>query len=189
MLLSYTPWKHQKISYFSCFWGGRGGCYKWNIDLKWVNPFRWSLWLNLCFMKSDVGKPFLDGGPYHIETSPLICTANQWTGFCMIGTSVMKKLNSIFDINLAKNILRSINKLVTDREWNDWMSSSFEAIFAKEKCRMIFNMFLVSHVNYLTLLCTITFVKAHENSQFIFLTCRLRFFILWRTSKESFSLL
>ena len=25
-----------------------------------------------------------------IETSPLICSANQWTGFCIIGTSVMK---------------------------------------------------------------------------------------------------
>ena len=34
---------------------------------------------------------FHDGGPYHIETSPLICSPNQWTGFYMIGTSVMKK--------------------------------------------------------------------------------------------------
>ena len=37
---------------------------------------------------------FHDGSPYHIETSPLICCANQWTGFCMIGTSVMKELSS-----------------------------------------------------------------------------------------------
>ena len=29
---------------------------------------------------------FHDRGPYHIETSPLICRANQWTGFYMIGT-------------------------------------------------------------------------------------------------------
>ena len=28
-----------------------------------------------------------------LETRPLICSANQWTGFCMIGTSVMKKLS------------------------------------------------------------------------------------------------
>ena len=27
-----------------------------------------------------------------MEKSPLICSANQWTGFCMIGTSVMKEL-------------------------------------------------------------------------------------------------
>ena len=36
---------------------------------------------------------FHDGGPYHTETSPLICSAvNQWTGFSMVGTSVMKEL-------------------------------------------------------------------------------------------------
>ena len=36
-----------------------------------------------------------DGGPYHIETSPLICRANQWTDLYMIGTSVMKGLNPL----------------------------------------------------------------------------------------------
>ena len=35
---------------------------------------------------------FHDLGPYHIETSPLICTGNQWTGFYMIETFVMKEL-------------------------------------------------------------------------------------------------
>ena len=35
---------------------------------------------------------FFDGGPYHIETSQLICSANQWTGFYMTGTSVTKEL-------------------------------------------------------------------------------------------------
>ena len=35
---------------------------------------------------------FYHGGPYHIETSPLICRANQWTGFYMIGTFVMNEL-------------------------------------------------------------------------------------------------
>ena len=39
-------------------------------------------------------KLFHDGVRYHIETSPLICRANQWTGFYMITTSVMKKLNT-----------------------------------------------------------------------------------------------
>ena len=33
---------------------------------------------------------FHDGGPYHIETSPLTCGANQWTGFYIIGISVLK---------------------------------------------------------------------------------------------------
>ena len=37
---------------------------------------------------------FHDGGPYQIETSPLICSASQWTGFYMIGSSVMKELKN-----------------------------------------------------------------------------------------------
>ena len=36
---------------------------------------------------------FHDGGRYHIETSPLICGANQWTGVYMITASVMKDLS------------------------------------------------------------------------------------------------
>ena len=35
---------------------------------------------------------FHDGGHYHIETSPSICSANQWTGFYMTTASVMKEL-------------------------------------------------------------------------------------------------
>ena len=35
-------------------------------------------------------EPFHDGGRYHIETSPLICAANQWTGFYVITAYVMK---------------------------------------------------------------------------------------------------
>ena len=38
---------------------------------------------------------FHDGGPYYIETSPLICSKLQ-TGFYMIGTSAMKELNVCF---------------------------------------------------------------------------------------------
>ena len=39
-------------------------------------------------------KLFHDGSRCHIETSPLICGANQWTGFYTITTSVMKELSS-----------------------------------------------------------------------------------------------
>ena len=35
---------------------------------------------------------FQDRGPYHVETSLLLCSANQWNGFYMIGTSVMMEL-------------------------------------------------------------------------------------------------
>ena len=41
-----------------------------------------------------------DGGPYHVETSPLFCRANQRTGFYMTGTFVMKELKS------TKNLLK-----------------------------------------------------------------------------------
>ena len=37
---------------------------------------------------------FHDRGSYHIETSSMIYFANQWTGFYVIGTSVMKELNN-----------------------------------------------------------------------------------------------
>ena len=36
-----------------------------------------------------------DGDRYHIETGPLICGANQWTGFYMIKASIMKGLNGL----------------------------------------------------------------------------------------------
>ena len=38
---------------------------------------------------------FHGGGHCHIETSPLICKANQWTDFYMITDSVMKELNQL----------------------------------------------------------------------------------------------
>ena len=37
-----------------------------------------------------------EGGPYHTETSPLICRGNQWTSFYKIGISFMKDLNHSF---------------------------------------------------------------------------------------------
>ena len=38
-----------------------------------------------------MNKLFHDGDPWHIETSPWICCANQWTGFYIIGITVMKE--------------------------------------------------------------------------------------------------
>ena len=35
---------------------------------------------------------FMTEVPYYIETSPLISSANQWTGFSMVGASVLKEL-------------------------------------------------------------------------------------------------
>ena len=48
--------------------------------------------LLLLVLVNFIFNSFYDGGPYHIEASPLICRENQWTGFYMIGTSFMKEL-------------------------------------------------------------------------------------------------
>ena len=40
-----------------------------------------------------------------IETSPLVCSKNQWTGFYMIGTSIMKVLRHSSPIILRKSAL------------------------------------------------------------------------------------
>ena len=49
--------------------------------------------------------PFDGGGRYHIETSPLIWSVNQWTGFYMITASVMKELKTIFSGILKCDLL------------------------------------------------------------------------------------
>ena len=41
---------------------------------------------------SDIPYNFHDGGTYYIETSPLVCFANQLTGFYMIGASAVRDL-------------------------------------------------------------------------------------------------
>ena len=45
---------------------------------------------------------FHDGGRYHIETSPLIYGANQWTGFYMTTASVIKGL-ILLEVNAIKD--------------------------------------------------------------------------------------
>ena len=42
------------------------------------------------YMQVAKHKLFHDEGSCPIETSQLICSGNQYTGFCIIGTSVMK---------------------------------------------------------------------------------------------------
>ena len=48
-----------------------------------------------------------DVGRYHIETSPLICSANQWTDFSMITASVLKELSILRCQDIPKNGLHS----------------------------------------------------------------------------------
>ena len=59
---------------------------------------------------------FHDGGRYHIETSPLICSANQWTDFYMITASVMKELNSVvqkLNLHICYESIIHINDLLS----------------------------------------------------------------------------
>ena len=51
--------------------------------------------LYFLFSCADMNDRFItshDKGPYHLETSPLICRANQLTGFYIIRTSAIKEL-------------------------------------------------------------------------------------------------
>ena len=53
-----------------------------------------------------------DEGHYHIETSPLIFSANQWTDFYMIWISAMKELSK-FDIDTQCNTIFQIHSWIT----------------------------------------------------------------------------
>ena len=49
------------------------------------------------------------GGPDHIETSPLVCRANQWTCFYMIGTFVMKELKKSYLFEVYSSFLSAFD--------------------------------------------------------------------------------
>ena len=51
---------------------------------------------------------FQDGGLYHIQISPSICSAKQWAGFYNIGTSVMKELKGC--VGRAIKVLRNTSR-------------------------------------------------------------------------------
>ena len=53
----------------------------------------------MCFELEKLVQLFHDGGPYHIETNPLISRANQRNDLYMIVTPVMKELK---ELNLLK---------------------------------------------------------------------------------------
>ena len=50
---------------------------------------------------------FMTEGRYHIETSPLICSANHWNGFYMITVSVMKKLIHLGIVSKIRSVIVS----------------------------------------------------------------------------------
>ena len=77
---------------------------------------------NICFTKTHSSKIDLTlswRGLLYIETSPLICRANQWTGFYMITASVMKELiltnnsNSFQKSGTTETGLSDFHKLIS----------------------------------------------------------------------------
>ena len=68
-----------------------------NLEVLFViTLFQLLLWSYLHFLKWLFGFTFLRMAlmtEVPIETSLLICRVNQWTGFCMIGTSITKELD------------------------------------------------------------------------------------------------
>ena len=60
------------------------------------------------FKSFEIGMKFLTHSwrrsLYHIETSMIIGSANQWTGFYMIGTSVMKEFKQPVSSRMTRSI-------------------------------------------------------------------------------------
>ena len=70
-----------------------------HISEKRLTSLNTDLFRLVAISRKTLLKIFHDGGHYHIEASPLICSANQWTGFYMITASVMKELIWSFCVN------------------------------------------------------------------------------------------
>ena len=72
---------NKKLSFMEILYLGRQ-----NENIKTANTFC-IVTLIITFFTMEV--------PIIIETSPLICRVNHWTGFYIIGTSVMKELRGM----------------------------------------------------------------------------------------------
>ena len=79
----------------------------------------------------------------HIETSSFICIANQWTGFYMVGTSVMKELNHW----LGHLILLNFQPFKSMKEYD---YSLFEDYICTKTGSITTNIVKVDHSRYLS---------------------------------------
>ena len=68
--------------------------------LKFSQILRESTCVGVSFFNKVTGL-FHDGCSYHVETSPLTGRANQWIGFYMIETSVIKDLTLTSTLTLS----------------------------------------------------------------------------------------
>ena len=77
-----------------------------------------------------------------METSPVICSANQWTGFYMITASLMKELRKrhVGIILLLQNLLLNFEKLcVVITHLNLYMLLKLETIIVYINAGVTFN--------------------------------------------------
>ena len=87
-----------------------------------------------------------EGSLYHIETSSLICSANQWTGFYMMETFAMKVLKKLFwkvSLKFPRNDLGPQRLNLIKKETLTQVSSC-------EFCEMFQNSSLAKHLRVTT---------------------------------------
>ena len=83
---------------------------------------------------------FNDGGPYHKETSSLICSINQWADFNMIETSVMKGLNDLIFRKFPKypgktsSFVRELGSIYSCQGWANFANYRFLALIIFYNC-------------------------------------------------------
>ena len=66
-----------------------------------------------------------DGGPYHLETSPLICSVNQWTGFFLCDRDLRHERKKIIKkLYIFKMLHQGTFKVVFFIEQYTWVSSN-----------------------------------------------------------------
>ena len=76
------------------------GSFQQHSNIEFIRILRRNSNLLTCFNKLvtcfDIKSLYFfhDWGSYHIETSLLICSANHWIGFYIMGISAMKELKN-----------------------------------------------------------------------------------------------
>ena len=103
------------------------------------------------------------GGCYHIETSPLIYSANQLTGFYMITASIMKDLKEQDLLMQELSFIESPNRVIkigTNKPFQ-----KFYLAFAKnspKRCPLLQNYFILTIFAYFSFLFIKMYVVLSE---------------------------
>ena len=105
--------------------------------------------------------------PYHIGTSPLICSANQWTGFYMITASVMKELipkNLFCPFIWTKNKNQFLRRRWSGNESFIFIPSSALLQKHAEYNELLWKNFLTWNSCSFIVLCWLIFINKSSNS-------------------------